>query len=156
MEELVVAAGMLSSQRIGAIIAVERQMGLRNYIEGGIPLDGRLTYDLILSIFQPKSALHDGAVIVQEGRIAAAACFLPLTVNPKLGKELGSRHRAALGLTEENDAVAIVVSEETGSLSVVVDGKIERGLTPDALRAQLRSLLLQRGPRRLVRTIQSS
>src|SRR5262249_5466684 len=144
MEELVVAAGMLSSQRIGAIIAVERQVGLRNYIEGGIPLDARLTYDLILSIFQPKSPLHDGAVIVQDDRVAAAACFLPLTVNPKLGKELGSRHRAAIGLTEENDSVAIVVSEETGVLSIVVAGQIERGLTVDELRARLRSLVLQR------------
>ena len=121
VEELVVAASMLSSQHIGAIIAIERQIGLRNYIEGGIPLDAVLTYDLILSIFQPVSPLHDGAVIVQEDRVAAGACFLPLTVNPKLGKELGSRHRAAIGLTEENDAVAIVVSEETGSISVVVD-----------------------------------
>src|SRR3954463_14515075 len=114
IEELVVAAGMLASHRIGAIIALERQIGLRNYIEGGIPLDARLTYDLIWSIFQPKSPLHDGAVIVQDDRVAAAACFLPLTVNPKLSKELGSRHRAAIGLTEENDSIAIVVSEETG------------------------------------------
>ena len=106
IEELVVAASMLSAQRIGAIIAIERQIGLRNYIEGGIPLDAVLTYDLLLSIFQPTSPLHDGAVIVQDDRVAAAACFLPLTVNPKLSKELGSRHRAAIGLTEENDAVA--------------------------------------------------
>ena len=111
---------MLSSQRVGAIIALERQIGLRNYIEGGIPLDAVLTYDLLLSIFQRTSPLHDGAVIVQENRIAAAACFLPLTVNPKLSTKLGSRHRAAIGLTEENDAVAIVVSEETGGISIVV------------------------------------
>src|SRR5881296_1473313 len=144
IEELVVATSLLSTQRIGAIVAIERQIGLRNYIEGGIPLDARLTYDLILSIFQPKSPLHDGAVIVQEDRVAAAACFLPLTVNPKLGKELGSRHRAAIGLTEENDSVAIVVSEETGALSVVSDGQIERGVTVDDLRTRLRSLILQR------------
>src|SRR6266498_3382997 len=128
IEELVVAAGMLASQRIGAIIAIERQIGLRNYIEGGIPLEAQLTYDLLLSIFQPSSPLHDGAVIVQDDKVAAAACFLPLTVNPKLSKELGSRHRAAIGLTEENDAIAIVVSEETGSISIVADGQIERGL----------------------------
>jgi uncharacterized protein (TIGR00159 family) len=144
IEELVVAAGMLSSQRIGAIIAIERQIGLRNYIEGGIPLDARLTYDLVLSIFQRESPLHDGAVIVQDDRVAAAACFLPLTVNPRLSKELGSRHRAAIGLTEENDAVAIVVSEETGRISIVADGQIELGLTPDRLRERLRSLVLQR------------
>lgn len=144
IEELIVAATMLASQRIGAIIAIERQIGLRNYIEGGIPLDAVLTYDLLLSIFQPESPLHDGAVIVQDDRIAAAACFLPLTVNPKLSKELGSRHRAAIGLTEENDSVAIVVSEETGAISLVADGQIERGLTGDDLRDRLRSLVLQR------------
>jgi uncharacterized protein (TIGR00159 family) len=144
IEELIVAAGLLSAKRIGAIIAIERQIGLRNYIEGGIPLDAVLTYDLLLSIFQLSSPLHDGAVIVQTDRIAAAACFLPLTVNPKLSKELGSRHRAAIGLTEENDAVAIVVSEETGLLSVVVDGQIERGFDADALRVRLQSLVIQR------------
>ena len=144
IEELVVVSSLLSSQRIGAIIAIERQIGLRNYIEGGIRLDAILTYDLLQSIFLPASPLHDGAVIVQDDRVAAAACFLPLTVNPKLSKELGSRHRAAIGLTEENDSVAIVVSEETGSVSIVVDGKIERGLDKDELRARLRSLVLQR------------
>jgi diadenylate cyclase len=144
IEELIVAAGLLSAQRIGAIVAIERQIGLRNYIEGGIPLDAVLTYDLLVSIFQTSSPLHDGAVIVQEDRIAAAACFLPLTVNPRLSKELGSRHRAAIGLTEENDSVAIVISEETGNISVVADGQIERGLTPDDLRTHLRSLILQR------------
>ena len=144
IEELIVAAGLLSTQRIGAIIAIERQIGLRNYIEGGIPLDAVLTYDLLLSIFQRDSPLHDGAVIVQDDRIAAAACFLPLTVNPKLSKELGSRHRAALGLTEENDSVAIVISEETGSISMVAEGQIERGLDVETLRARLRSLVLQR------------
>ena len=135
---------MLSAQRVGAIVAIERQIGLRNYIEGGIPLDAVLTYDLIVSIFQPKSPLHDGAVIIQEDRVAAAACFLPLTVNPKLSKELGSRHRAAIGLTEENDSIAIVVSEETGSISLVVDGQIERGLYAEALRSRLRSLVLNK------------
>jgi len=144
IEELIVAAGLLSVKRIGAIIAIERQVGLRNYIEGGIRLDAVLTYDLLQSIFLPSSPLHDGAVIVQEDRVAAAACFLPLTVNPRLSKELGSRHRAAIGLTEENDSVAIVVSEETGSISLVVDGQIERGVVPNQLRARLRALVLQR------------
>jgi diadenylate cyclase len=144
IEELVVATSMLSAQRVGAIIAIERQVGLRNYIEGGIRLDAVLTYDLLQSIFLPLSPLHDGAVIVQDDRVAAAACFLPLTVNPKLSKQLGSRHRAAIGLTEENDSVAIVVSEETGSVSIVVDGQIERGLDSDELRHRLRSLVLQR------------
>jgi diadenylate cyclase len=144
IEELAVAAGMLASRRIGAIIAIEQQIGLRNYIEGGIPLDAVLTYDLVVSIFQLSSPLHDGAVIVQENRIAAAACFLPLTVNTKLSRELGSRHRAAIGLTEENDSVAIVVSEESGLISIVSDGQIERGLDPEALRRRLQTLVLMR------------
>jgi len=144
IEDLIVAASVLSAQRIGAIIALERQIGLRNYIEGGIPLDAVLTYDLLLSIFQPSSPLHDGAVIVQDDRVAAAACFLPLTVNPRLSRDLGSRHRAAIGLTEENDSIAIVVSEETGNISVVADGQIERGVGTDVLRARLRALMLQR------------
>jgi diadenylate cyclase len=138
IEEIAVAASMLSAQRIGAIIAVERQVGMRNYIDGGISLDAVLTYDLLLAIFQPKSPLHDGAAIVQNDRVAAAACFLPLTINPRLSKELGSRHRAAIGLTEENDAVAIVVSEESGIISVVVDGQIERGFDLNGLRDRLR------------------
>ena len=152
IEELAVAASMLSAQRVGAIVALERQIGLRNYIEGGIPLDAVLTYDLIVSIFQLKSPLHDGAVIIQEDRVAAAACFLPLTVNPKLSKELGSRHRAAIGLTEENDSIAIVVSEKTGSISLVVDGQIERGLSTEALRSRLRSVVLNK--RRRQRQVQ--
>ena len=94
-----------------------------------------------MTIFQPAAPLHDGAVIIQDDRVAAAACFLPLTVNPRLSKELGSRHRAAIGLTEENDAVAIVVSEETAIISLVLDGHIERGLDPERLRSRLRGLL---------------
>ena len=121
---------MLSKDRVGAIIAIEREIGLRNYIEGGIPLDAKVSYDLLVTIFNTESHLHDGAVIVHDDRIAAAACFLPLTVNPRLSRELGSRHRAAIGLTEENDSVAVVVSEETGKISLVLDGNIERGLTP--------------------------
>lgn len=141
VEELVVAATNLSARHIGAIIVIERQIGLRNYIEGGIPLDATITYDLVASIFQPGSPLHDGAAIVQGDRIAAAACFLPLSVNPRVSRDLGTRHRAALGLTEENDAVAIVVSEETGAISVATDGNLERGLSPVALGLRLRSLL---------------
>ena len=142
IEEIVVAANMLASQRVGAIIAVERQIGLRNYIEGGIPLDAVMTYDLLVSIFQPTSPLHDGAVIIQGDRVAAAACFLPLTVNPKLSKELGSRHRAAIGLTEENDSIALVVSEETGRIALVAEGQIEKGVDADTLRSRLRALVL--------------
>jgi diadenylate cyclase len=141
VEEVVVAATMLAQQKVGAIVALEREIGLRNYIESGIPLDATLTYDLLLTIFKPGSPLHDGAVILQEGRVAAAACFLPLTVNPRLSRELGTRHRAAIGLTEESDAVTVVVSEETGTISIALDGQIQRGLTPDDLRTRLRRLM---------------
>jgi diadenylate cyclase len=144
IEEIVVAATMLAAQKIGAIVAIEREIGLRNYIESGIPIDATLTYDLLVTIFQPKSPLHDGAVILQEDRVAAAACFLPLTVNPRIGRELGTRHRAAIGLTEESDAAAIVVSEQTGQISLSLDGNIQRGLSPDELRERLRSLVLLR------------
>jgi diadenylate cyclase len=144
IEELVVAATMLSSQRTGAIIAIEREIGLRNYIESGIPIDATLTYDLLVTIFQTASPLHDGAVIVQEDRIAAAACFLPLSVNPRVSRELGTRHRAAIGLTEENDAVAIVVSEERGHIALAMNGRIERALSPDELRERLGTFVTQR------------
>lgn len=144
IEELVVASTMLASRRIGAIIAIEREIGLRNYIEGGIPIDATLTYDLAVSIFQPGSPLHDGALIVQGDRIAAAACFLPLTVNPRLSKDLGTRHRAAIGLSEESDAVAIVVSEETGRISLVLEGRIELDLNQEQLRSRLRDLVSPR------------
>ncbi|HXG89465.1 MAG TPA: diadenylate cyclase CdaA [Vicinamibacterales bacterium] len=148
VEELVVAATTLAGKRTGALIVIERSIGLRNYIESGIPLDAQMTYDLLVSIFQPTSPLHDGAVIVQSDRVAAAACFLPLTVNPRLSRELGSRHRAALGITEENDAIAIVVSEETGVISLVMNGNIERSLEPEQLRQRLSGLIV---PRRLLR-----
>jgi diadenylate cyclase len=144
IEEIAVAAQMLSTQRTGAIVIVERQIGLRNYVEGGIPLDAQISYDLLVTIFQLASPLHDGAVIIQENRISAAACFLPLTINPRLSKDLGTRHRAAIGLTEENDAVAVVVSEETGWISLVLEGRIERNLSPDELRSRLRQLLRPR------------
>jgi diadenylate cyclase len=145
LEELVVAASTLAARKIGAIIVVERQIGLRNYIEGGIPLDALVTYDLLASIFHTGSPLHDGAVIVQGDRVAAAACFLPLSVNPRVSRELGTRHRAALGITEENDAVAIVVSEESGAISLAIGGGLERGLSVDALQRRLQALLGVRG-----------
>jgi diadenylate cyclase len=141
VEELVVAAVTLSARRIGALMVIERQIGLRNYIEGGIPLDATVTYDLLASIFHRGSPLHDGAVIVQSDRIAAAACFLPLSVNPRVSRELGTRHRAALGVTEESDAVAIIVSEETGAVSLAIGDDLERGLSADELRSRLRTLL---------------
>lgn len=151
IEELVVATTMLSSHRTGAIIVLERQIGLRNYIEGGIPIDATLTHDLLISIFHRESPLHDGAVVVQRDRIAAAGCFLPLTVNPQLSRTLGTRHRAAIGLTEENDAVAVVVSEETGTISLALDGQVEREFGPDRLRERLHQLLRSQRREREVR-----
>src|SRR6476646_6716172 len=123
-DEIILAVTTLASQQTGALIVIEREIGLKTYIESGITLDAALSYDLLVTIFNPSVPLHDGAVIVQTGRIAAAACFLPLTVKPRLSKELGTRHRAAIGVTEETDAVAIIVSEETGAISLAHDGAI--------------------------------
>lgn len=137
VDEVVLAATTLASARTGAIIVVERDMGLRSYIETGIALDALLTYDLLISIFNPETPLHDGAVIIQGNRVAAAACFLPLTVNPELSRTLGSRHRAAIGLSEDTDAVAVVVSEETGIISLVLEGRIRRELDGRQLKQAL-------------------
>jgi uncharacterized protein (TIGR00159 family) len=137
IDEIVLAATTLAGQKIGAIIVMEREMGLRSYIETGIGLDALLTYDLLISIFNPKTPLHDGAVVVQGKRIAAAACFLPLTVNPALSRTLGSRHRAAIGVTEDTDCVVVVVSEETGTISLVAGGRIRREYDGPALKAAL-------------------
>lgn len=119
LDEIVLAVTAMASKRIGAIVVLQREMGLKNYIEGGIAIDAKVSYDLLMSIFNPAAPLHDGAVIIQTDRISAAACFLPLTMNPYLARELGSRHRAAIGLSEETDAMVIVVSEETGRISMV-------------------------------------
>jgi diadenylate cyclase len=137
IDEIVLAATTLAAQRTGAILVIEREMGLRSYIETGIALDALLTYDLLISIFNPGTPLHDGAVVIQGNRVAAAACFLPLTVNPGLARELGSRHRAAIGVTEDTDALAVVVSEETGGISVVVGGNIRRNVDGRSLKQAL-------------------
>jgi diadenylate cyclase len=144
IEEVVTATSLLAKDRVGAIIVLEREIGLRNYVESGIPVDAEVSYDLLSTIFQPSTPLHDGAVIIQEDRIAAAACFLPLTVNPKLDRDLGTRHRAAIGLTEECDAVAVVVSEERGEISLSLNGRMARGLSIDELRVRLQTLILQK------------
>jgi uncharacterized protein (TIGR00159 family) len=141
IDEVVLAATTLATQRTGAIVVVERDMGLRSYIETGIALDAYVTYDLLISIFNPGTPLHDGAVIIQGNRVAAAACFLPLTVNPQLSRELGSRHRAAIGVTEDTDALAVVVSEETGVISLVVGGRIRRELDAASLKSALLDVL---------------
>jgi uncharacterized protein (TIGR00159 family) len=137
VDEVVLASTTLASQKTGAIMVLEREIGVRSYIETGIALDALVTYDLLISIFNPGTPLHDGAVILQGNRVAAAACFLPLTVNPELSRALGSRHRAAIGVTEDTDAVAVVVSEETGTISLVQGGRIRRGLDGRGLKHAL-------------------
>ena len=146
-EEIILATTTLASKRIGGLIVLERDIGLRNYAESGIALDAVLTYDLLVTIFSPNTPLHDGAVIVQQNRIIAAGCFLPLTLDPYLSKELGTRHRAAIGITEETDAVAVIVSEETGIISAAVGGKISRNLDGTALRAMLHATMEGRSHR---------
>lgn len=137
-DEVVLATTTLASEKIGALIVIERNVGLRNFIDAGVQLDAKISYDLLVTIFNTDAPLHDGAVIIQRDRIAAASCFLPLTKNPSVSRELGTRHRAAIGITEDTDAISVVVSEETGLISYIEAGKVKRHLdTP-----QLRSLLL--------------
>ena len=143
-DDIVMAAEYFSRNRIGALIAVERQAGLRTYIESGIPLDAKVSYDLLVSIFQPDSPLHDGAVIIEGSRVAAAGCFLPLSLNPMISKQLGTRHRAAIGVTEDSDCLVVLVSEETGSISVASSGAIETSLTPEELSDRLREIVSRR------------
>jgi diadenylate cyclase len=143
-DDIVLAANLFSQHQTGALIVIEREIGLRTHIESGVPLDARLSYDLLATVFRPSAPLHDGAVIVQKDRIAAAACFLPLSMNPLLSTQLGTRHRAGIGITEETDAIAVICSEETGAISFAVGGNIERDLTVEQLRARLGSELRRR------------
>src|SRR2546429_1474947 len=140
-DDIVLAANLFSQNQTGALIVIERDIGLRTYVETGVPLDARISYDLLATIFRPSAPLHDGAVIVQGERVAAAACFLPLSMNPVLSTQLGTRHRAGMGITEETDAIAVIVSEETGAISLAVAGNIERSLTVEQLRKRLGELL---------------
>jgi diadenylate cyclase len=137
VDEILMAVERLAQDKVGALIVLERDIGLRTFIESGVRTDAALSRDLLLSIFHPKGALHDGAVIVQKDRIAAAACFLPLTLNPQLSGHLGTRHRAALGITEETDCLSVVVSEETGKISIAAHGEIEQGLTVKEVDARI-------------------
>jgi len=145
-DDLVLAVNYFSQNRIGALVVLEREVGLRTYIESGILLDATLSYDLLLAIFHPTSPLHDGAAIVQGGKIAAAACFLPLSLNPTISTQLGTRHRAAIGVTEESDAVVVVVSEQTGAIAVATSGAMELNLTVEQLTERLASLFTRYRP----------
>jgi diadenylate cyclase len=145
-DEILLAVNRLSQQKIGALIVIERDTGLRTFIESGVMLDAHLSRDLLLSVFQPSGVLHDGAVIVQKDRVAAAACFLPLSMNPALSRKLGTRHRAAIGITEDGDCLAVVVSEETGGISVTAFGEIEQGVTLRRVDARFAQHFGRRGP----------
>ncbi len=137
-DEIVLAVTTLASEKTGALIVIERNIGLRNFIDAGVQLDAKISYDLLVTIFNPSTPLHDGAVVIQNERLAAASVFLPLTKNPEISRDLGTRHRAAIGVTEGSDAISIVVSEETGLVTYVEEGKVRRNLDT----AQLRKLLL--------------
>lgn len=136
-DEIVLAATTLAASKTGALIVIERGVGLRNFIDAGVQMDSKLSYDLLVTIFNTGTPLHDGAVIVRQERIAAASCFLPLTKNPSVSRELGTRHRAAIGVTEGTDAISVVVSEETGLISFIEDGEIRRNLDTKKLRRLL-------------------
>ena len=138
-DEIVLAVTTLASEKIGGLIVIERNIGLRNFVDAGVQLDARISYDLLVTIFNPSTPLHDGAVIIQDDRVAAASVFLPLTKNPEISRELGTRHRAAIGVTEGTDAISLVVSEETGLITYVEAGQIRRNVDM----TQLRTLLMR-------------
>lgn len=138
-DEIVLAVTTLASEKTGALIVIQRNIGLRNFIDAGVQMDARISYDLLVTIFNPSTPLHDGAVVIQNERIAAASVFLPLTKNPEVSRELGTRHRAAIGITEGSDAISLVVSEETGLITYVEAGRVHRNLDT----TQLRRFLLE-------------
>jgi len=146
---VVSAAYALAARKIGGLIVLEREQGLRNWSESGITLDATISYDLIVNVFSPYTPLHDGALIIGEGRLKAASCFLPLTSNPALSTQYGTRHRAAIGITEETDAIAIIISEEQGQVSLAIDGVIYEGMEKSDLKRRLgRALEATVGKRR--------
>lgn len=136
-DEIVLAITTLSSEKTGALVVIERNVGLRNFIDAGVQLDAVISYDLLVTIFNPSTPLHDGAVVIRDERIAAASVFLPLTKNPGISRELGTRHRAAIGITEGTDSISIVVSEETGLITYVEAGEVRRNLDTNQLRKAL-------------------
>ncbi|MGX6446405.1 diadenylate cyclase CdaA [Neobacillus sp. K501] len=129
VEAIIKATDYMAKRRIGALISIERETGMSDYIETGIPLDAKVSSELLINIFIPNTPLHDGAVIIQKNNVAAAACYLPLSESPFISKELGTRHRAALGISEVTDSITVVVSEETGNISLTKNGELHRNLT---------------------------
>lgn len=140
IEEIVKATQALANKKIGALIVFERDVSLSEYIEIGVPLDAKVTKELLISIFHPSSPIHDGAVIIKGNKVLAAGCFLPIKLGAELSKTYGTRHRAALGISEETDAVAIIVSEETGSVSIAEKGNLESNLDMEKLRQKLTNI----------------
>ena len=140
-DEVVLAATTLASEKTGALMVFERDIGLKTYIESGIRLDAKVNYDLLVTIFNTHTPLHDGAVIISDNRVAAACCFLPLTQNPLISRELGTRHRAAIGVTEDSDAFAVIVSEETGVISFAKEGRLKRNLDGPLLRSSIQQAM---------------
>jgi diadenylate cyclase len=140
IDEIVKSAGILSKKKIGTLIAIEREIGLRPYVESGVILDSKVTSELINTIFMPNTPLHDGGIVIQGGAITAAGCLFPLSQDQRLSKTVGTRHRAAIGVTEETDAVAVVISEETGAISVSIAGKLTRDLDKETLSKILNNL----------------
>jgi diadenylate cyclase len=141
VEELVTATDVMAKKRVGALIVIEREMEVENHLEVGTQIDAKVTSELITSIFLPYSPIHDGAVIIEKEKLTKAGCFLPLSRNPELSKSLGTRHRAAIGLSEVTDAVVLVVSEETGAVSLACGGKITRDIDQNTLRKMLKKLI---------------
>jgi diadenylate cyclase len=148
LDDIVHASASLAARSTGALIVIEREQALPDQIESGIQIDASISYDLLMNIFTPGSPMHDGAVIIGEGRVKAASCFLPVTTDPRLSREYGSRHRAAIGLTEEYDSVVIVVSEERGTLSGAAEGRLVGPFDAASLKAFLRTHLGGRAARR--------
>ena len=144
IKEIVTAVGTMSRKKIGALIAIKRDIGLKNYIESGIMLNAKVSSELLQNIFYPFAPLHDGGVIIDGLEIVAAACLFPLTSNPNIDKTLGMRHKAAVGLSEDSDAIIIVISEETGSVSLAINGQLTRNLSLEDLRTILKGLLKSR------------
>ncbi len=144
IEETVKAAVSMANKRIGALIVLERETDLSTIVEMGTELEAKVTKEILVSIFLPYSPIHDGAAIIRNGRIAAAGCFLPLTLSPNVAKSFGTRHRAAIGLTEESDAIVVVVSEETGEISVVSAGTIEHNADAPTLRKTLQTIFIRK------------
>lgn len=143
LEEIVRTASALANRKIGALIVIERDVSLKDYVEIGTSLDARVSKELLLSIFHPTSPIHDGAVVIRGNRVVAAGCFLPITLGTEISKTLGTRHRAGIGITEETDAVAIIVSEETGTISVAINGKLQPSVDMGALRDILTNLFTE-------------